>query len=95
MSHDIGPKLRKLYALATVSPEQEKDEARMNEARNAAYLLLKTARQAGVRLQFVRAAEPAREPVEEPQAGVGRPQDNPWTTPYMRKWYERKWGRGA
>lgn len=95
MSADVAAKLRKLYALAVLRPEEEKDEARMNEARNAAYLMLKTAKQAGVGIQFVR-----RTMVEVPVAAA--PQEaastddgsNPWTTPHMRRWYEQRRGRG-
>ena len=95
MSHDVGAKLRKLYALSTLTPEQEKDEARMNEARNAAYLFLKTARQNGVRVQIVRpAAEDAREaPAPAPSPRPHAPQatdDNPWANPHLRRWYERR-----
>lgn len=49
----LGSKLKKLYGLAILRPSEEKDEARQNEARNAAYLLLKLARDNNVQIKFV------------------------------------------
>jgi len=49
----LGSKLKKLYGLAVLRPSEEKDEARQNEARNAAYLLLKLARDNNVQIKFV------------------------------------------
>ena len=96
MSRDVGAKLRKLYALSTLTPEQEKDEARMNEARTAAYLFLKTARQNGVRIQIVRSVEgQEQEATPPPPPRNASPRaaardENPWSTPTMRYWYDRR-----
>jgi len=62
---DLIQKLRALYARAILRPEEEGDDARQNEARTAAFLLLKIARESGVQLRFVPAGSNA-----EPQIGT-------------------------
>lgn len=53
--------LKRLYALAVLRPEEENDEGRKNEARNAAFLLFNKARKGGVKIKFeVPGAEPNR-----------------------------------
>jgi hypothetical protein len=64
-------RLKQLYQLATLRPEEENDEGRKNEARNAAFLLLKTARENGVKIKF----EVKRE--DEPPAPPARGFYNP------------------
>lgn len=49
---NITQRLKALYALAILRPEEENNEGRKNEARNSAFLLLKIARENGVQLQF-------------------------------------------
>ena len=49
----LTDKLKGLYARAILRPEEESDTGRMNEARNAAFLLLKIARENGVQLKFI------------------------------------------
>jgi hypothetical protein len=65
----LGSKLKKLYGLAIIRPSEEKDEARQNEARNAAYLLLKLARDNNVQIKFVIAAA---SPPQETSQGYAR-----------------------
>jgi hypothetical protein len=48
----LAQKLKKLFALATLRASEEGDAGRANEARNAAFLLLKTARENGVKVLF-------------------------------------------
>ena len=45
-------KLQRLYKLAILNENEENDESRQNEARTAAFLLIKTARENGVRIRF-------------------------------------------
>jgi hypothetical protein len=49
----LTDKLKGLYARAILRPEEENDTGRLNEARNAAFLLLKIARENGVQLKFI------------------------------------------
>lgn len=49
---DLLKKLERLYKVAIIRPEEESQEARMNEARTAAFLLLKLAREGGVKIVF-------------------------------------------
>lgn len=49
----ILTRLKQLYALAVLRDGEEADEGRQNEARNAAFLLLKTARENGVQVKFI------------------------------------------
>lgn len=49
----LTDKLRALYQRAILRPHEEGDEARLNEARAAAFLLLKIARDNGVQVKFV------------------------------------------
>lgn len=66
-------KLERLYRLAVTSPEDEADDARMNEARNAAWLLLKLAREGGVAVKFIVRRAP------DPSPPAARPAPvNPW-----------------
>lgn len=46
-------KLEAFYKLAIIQPHEEGDDARLNEARTSAYLLIKTARENGVRIKFL------------------------------------------
>ncbi len=62
-------KVKRLYALANLRPEEEADAARVNEARNAAMMLLKTCRDGGVRIKFTISGE-AEERPERPQDHV-------------------------
>jgi hypothetical protein len=48
----ILERLKRLYQLAILRPEEEENEARQNEARTSAFLLIKIARENGVRLKF-------------------------------------------
>ena len=54
----LTDKLRALYQRAILRPHEEGDEARLNEARAAAFLLLKIARENGVQVKFVVGSEP-------------------------------------
>lgn len=74
---DVLKKLERLYKLAVIRPEEEKDEGRNNEARNAAFLLIKTARENGVKLKFemVTAAPPMRDFGGTPQRRTRPPFD--------------------
>lgn len=67
----LGSKLKKLYGLAILRPSEEKDEARQNEARNAAYLLLKVARDNNVQIRFVVGGGGGSAP-QEPSQGYAR-----------------------
>jgi hypothetical protein len=49
----LTDKLRALYQRAILRPHEEGDEARLNEARASAFLLLKIARDNGVQVKFV------------------------------------------
>jgi hypothetical protein len=55
-SEKVIKRLQQLHMLATLRPGEEKDEGRANEARNAAFLLLKTAQDNGFEVQFVSTA---------------------------------------
>ena len=55
----LTDKLRGLYQRAILRPHEEGDEARLNEARAAAFLLLKIARENGVQVKFVVGGEPS------------------------------------
>jgi hypothetical protein len=61
-------RLRQLYQVAILRPEEEGDDARANEARNAAFLLLKLAREGGVKVRFeqVREERPPPKPAPSP-----------------------------
>jgi hypothetical protein len=52
-SDKVIKRLKQLHAVATLRPGEEKDEGRANEARNAAFLLLKTAADNGFEVQFI------------------------------------------
>ena len=52
-SDKVIQRLQQLHRLATLRPGEEKDKGRANEARNAAFLLLKTASDNGFEIQFV------------------------------------------
>jgi hypothetical protein len=69
----LKEKLERLYRLAILRPEEENDEGRKNEARTSAFLLIKLAREKGVKIKFqvpppepVKQAPPARQPVSNP-----------------------------
>jgi hypothetical protein len=48
----LRAKLERLYQLAILRAEEEDDEARQNEARTSAFLLIKIARENGVKIVF-------------------------------------------
>lgn len=55
MDDRVIKRLNQLYAVAMLRVSEEGDEGRANEARNAAFLLLKTARDNGIEIRFVEA----------------------------------------
>jgi hypothetical protein len=67
-------KLQRLYQLAILREDEEGNEGRQNEARTAAFLLLKTARENGVKVRFEvpkKDAPPPRYTVADPPPGPG------------------------
>lgn len=71
MNAALAEKLKRLFALATLKPEEEGNQGRENEARNAAFLLLKCARDNGVAISFGEPGPSAqRVPIYGPNTSV-------------------------
>ncbi len=62
MSEELASKLKRLLALATLRRNEEGDETRENEARTAAFLLMKTCRDNDVTVVFKLKPKPCTEP---------------------------------
>ncbi len=62
----LGDKLKRLLALATLRPGEEDDESRVNEARTASFLLIKTVQENGVRMKFILPSASAKTTVKSP-----------------------------
>lgn len=56
----LSDKLQRLLALATLKPGEDQDDSRVNEARTASYLLIRTVQENGVKLRFVMPAPSPR-----------------------------------
>lgn len=75
---DLTQKLKALYARAILRPEEAGDEARLNEARTAAFLLLKIARESGVQLRFVPATEADQQQSRQGYSRYDAPRPRGW-----------------
>lgn len=71
----LGDKLKRLLQLATIREGEEENEGRMNEARTAAFLLLRECQKSGVKISFQipREAAPAPPPPPPPVYQPPRP----------------------
>lgn len=79
MTNKLLDKLQKLYALTRLGDHELNDEARLNEARTAAWALIKTARENDVTIKFIvpkPKAPPAPEP--PPRPTTQGTYNNPW-----------------
>jgi hypothetical protein len=62
----VMDRVKALFALAKIRPGEETNEARLNEARTSAFLLLKYCGENGVKIRFTETAATPK-PVEQPQ----------------------------
>jgi hypothetical protein len=75
----LKQKLERLYRLAILKPEEEEDESRRNEARTSAFLLLKIARENGVKVKFEIPRSEEKKP-SPPSNAPHRPSQAPWAS---------------
>lgn len=69
----LGEKLARLLSLATLKDAEADDEARINEARTSAFLLLKICQTEGVKIKFVLPPEKQAAPAPRPPVEVRAP----------------------
>lgn len=90
---DLTHKLKSLYARAILRPEEEGDDARMNEARTAAFLLLKIARESGVQLRFVPATAAEQQQSKQGYSRYDAPRPRGWSSSGQTPAPEPVWRR--
>lgn len=91
-------KLERLLALATLKPGEEDNEARINEARTAAFVMVQAARKEGVTIRFEGEAPAAEKPVTgsvrdrdyaRPSSSYSPPSDASWAD-FLREYDENR-----